>query len=136
MKLNTKHSLKNVWAKVVLGIGIATLPFAACDKTKDDNGTKPIQPAKKVYTFVYNTSGIPDDTARAYMTYDTFYVVPFEKTLFQTSSEAGIHKARNHLESRVAINPKTRGKDLFYAAYASDEDSAWLANFGYEVRRR
>ena len=112
---------------------------------KDDGGENggnggtsvtPAQPSTpKVYTFVYDDDGIPADTARAYLDVDTFYVVPLQWDYFATLPSEGFHNLRNHLQSIIDINSKTRGKGDFRAKYASVEDSAWLSQFGYNVSR-
>ncbi len=137
MKLNTTYNLKR---GALVGL-LALLPFAACKKepVEPEPTPTPVTPAQpttpKVYTFVYDGDGIPADTARAHLDVDTFYVVPVRSTLFQTISSNGIHNARNHLQSIIDINPKTRGKGDLITIYASVEDSAWLSQFGYNVKR-
>lgn len=51
--------LQNIKYKLGKGLafaGLAALPFAGCDKTKDDNGTKPTETTNEGYTieYVYN----------------------------------------------------------------------------------
>ena len=133
--------LKDIKYKLGRGLAIAgliALPFAACEKDDDIIDQKPNTPATpraKTYTFVYDRDGIPMDTVLAHMDVDTFYVIPTEYNLFETSSEANIHNVRNHLEERKNVNQKMHGKGRFCASFASVADSTWLAQFGYQMER-
>ena len=58
-------------SRIVLSLAIAALPFAGCDKTKDDNGTKPTETQKK-----HNVElrfDVTTDEGVAHIAMDTIY---------------------------------------------------------------
>lgn len=130
MKTTVSYNIK----MAILFGAMTALPFSFGGCEKDP--VKPNQPTQsKTYTYIYDNYGIPQDTVLAHTDVDTFYVIPKTYNLFATAGETTIHNVRVHLENCQNMNPKTHGKGPFKASFASYADSAWLANFGYQIQR-
>lgn len=118
----------------------AAMMVAGCEKdpvepdhNNPSNPSNPQQP--KTYTYYYDANGIPEDTLMAHTDVDTFYVLPTRPDLFATVSANNTHNIRSHLERSHNMNNKTFGKGPIILQNVSDEDSTYLAWFGYQVQR-
>lgn len=131
---DTKYNLKK--GLVILGLGAMTLAFTNCEKDNDKPGNGNNQQQKTTYTYYYDGNGIPQDTVLAHSNVDTFYVLPTDTRLFETWPENTIHNIVTHLQNRSTLTKNMRGKEDFVTLYANPSDSAFLSNFGYNVKRR
>ena len=116
--------LQNIKYKLGKGLafaGLAALPFAGCDKTKDDNGTKPTEtPKKHNVELVYGANevnqwqNIAMDTIYKYnadLTVDTIYLVLKVANQFSTCSTNQLKYIIPLLRERHNVNPnKVFGK--------------------------
>lgn len=137
IKQTVPYNLKKVLAGIML---VAVPVFVSCEKDPvkpDNNNGNNQQPQKpKTYTYIYDNTGIPNDTVLAHMDVDTFYVIPTRPDLFAGVSQNGVHTIRNHLENHTLTNSKMHGKGDFIINEITPSDSSWLNNFGYNVKHR
>ncbi len=130
MKNRILPTNKNTVAKLILMGGLMAFFCTSCEKEPT-----PTKPHSNTYTFVYDFYGIPSDTIRAHMDADTFYVIPTRYDLFAHIDTTNIQNIITHFKGCQRLNPRVHGKGRFKVPLATDRDSTWLSNFGYNVER-
>ena len=136
-------------SRIVLSLAIAALPFAGCDKTKDDNGTKPTQTPKKhnvelKFDLSRDDGGLVNtamDTIRKYNadpTVDSILMIADPYVQFETWSTQAMNNVVNYLTQRRDVNPnKVFGKGPLKLAEGTAEHNpdivAALQNMGFTV---
>lgn len=143
--------LQNIKYKLGKGLafaGLAALPFAGCDKTKDDNGTKPTETPKKhnvELRFDGRTEAgcvnIAMDTIYKYNAdpnVDSILMIADPYVQFETWDRLGMNDAVNYLEARIAVNPNKvfgKGKLLLKPEFVEQNPDivARLIAMGYVI---
>lgn len=144
--------LQNIKYKLGKGLafaGLAALPFAGCDKTKDDNGTKPTETPKK-HNVELRFDFPRDDVGLVHIAMDTIYKYNADPTVDSilmiadpyVQGEAwdarGANNVVNYLSQRRDVNPnKVFGKGPLKLAQGTAEANpdivAALQNMGFTV---
>ncbi len=135
-------------SRIVLSLAIAALPLAGCDKTKDDNGTKPT-PTPKKHNVELRFDGRTDagcvnvamDTIRKYNadpTVDSILMIADPYFQFETWDTQAMNNAVNYLTQRRDVNPnKVFGKGPLKldrsVVEAGPDIVAALQNMGFTV---
>ena len=131
-----------------MSLAIAALPLAGCDKTKDDNGTKPTQTPKKhnveLKFDLWRDDGLVNiamDTIYKYNddpTVDSILMIADPYVQFETWGTQAMNDAVNYLTQRRDVNPnKVFGKGPLKldrsVVEAGPDIVAALQNMGFTV---
>ena len=143
--------LKNIKYKLGKGLafaGLAALPFAGCDKTKDDNGTKPTETPKKhnveLRYYAGSDEGIAHiamDTIHKYNAdpnVDSILMIADPYDQFETWDARTMNNVVNYLDARIAVNPNKvfgKGKLLLKPEFVEQNPDivARLTAMGYVI---